>query len=48
MSSFGIVGAVIYYWFYAYLIVKLYQNRESEWNMGSFFLTIILIFVIFE
>lgn len=48
MSSFGIVGAVIYYWFYAYLIVKLYQNRELEWNMGSFFLTIILIFVIFE
>lgn len=45
LAGGGIIGFIIYYFLYAYLLFKLYKNRRYKDNLYSICLILILIFL---
>ena len=48
LSSFGIIGFGLYYWFYFFLLIRLFMVKEKYFNMGTILFTVILVLLIFE
>lgn len=48
LCSYGIIGGILYYWFYFYLLVKLYSVRQNHLNLGTVLFSIVFIILIFE
>lgn len=46
LSGTGVIGVVLYYWFYAKLLWKLYKTRRNKINVMGF--SIILTLLVFE
>ncbi|MGN0636336.1 MAG: O-antigen ligase family protein [Acutalibacteraceae bacterium] len=47
-ADLGIVGFITYYWFYAYLFVKLARQMIDGHKSALLFMTVLLLFIIFE
>lgn len=47
-ADLGLVGFVTYYWFYGYLFVKLARQMINGHKTALLFITILLLFIIFE
>jgi hypothetical protein len=48
MVDLGIVGTLVYYSFYAYIIAKLIRIRDDVTGIRDFFLAFMLVLGIFE
>lgn len=47
-ADLGIIGFITYYWFYAYLFVKLTRQMINGHKSALLFMTVLLLFIIFE
>lgn len=47
-ADLGIVGLVVYYWFYAYLLFKLVRQMFDGCKSALLFMTLLLQFLVFE
>ena len=47
-ADLGIVGFITYYWFYAYLFVKLVRQMLDGHKTALLFISVLLLFIIFE
>ena len=47
-ADLGIVGLIMYYWFYAYLVLKLAKQMLNGHKNALLFLPMMLLFVVFE
>ena len=47
-TDLGIVGLVVYYWFYAYLVLRLIGQTLNGYKSALLFLSMILLFLVFE
>lgn len=47
-ADLGIVGLIIYYWFYVYLFIKLARQMLDGHKTALLFITVLLLFIIFE
>ena len=47
-SDLGIVGLVVYYWFYLYLVLKLFKQTLNGHKNALLFLSLMLLFIVFE
>lgn len=48
LSGLGIAGFTLYYWFYAYLGIRLVRNARKGQRIATLMLTLIMVFMVFE